>query len=152
MTTDITKTEEPAGASQTGAVQPVAVHEIDWTALEVKWQKEREAVAAERKLERVALLEVLRDKEVTNVEAGYDGYGDSGNVGEIDFSAKEANMDDLQERLSDFIWGMAYGLHPGFENNDGGEGTFLWDVKTDRIDIEHANFYTERDEYCHEDV
>lgn len=147
MTTDITKTE-----GQTGAIQPVATREINWTAIEASWQEQREAEAAARKLERVALLEALRGMEITSLEAWYDGYGDSGNVGEINLNPKTTDLGDLRVRMEDFIWGMAYGLHPGFENNDGAEGSFTWDVTADRIDIDHANFYTARDEYCHEGV
>ena len=88
----------------------------------------------------------------TRVEAPYDGYGDSGNVGEIAIAPEGVDIDDLNARLQDFIWGMAYDLHPGFETNDGAEGTVTWDVTADRIDIDHASFYTDRHDYNHEDV
>ena len=120
MTTDNTRTE-----GQTEAVQPVVPREIDWTAIEPKWQEQREADAAKRKLERVGLLEALRGKEITSIEARYDGYGDSGNVGEIALNPKTADLGDIETRLSDFIWGMAYNLHPGFENNDGWRGRHI---------------------------
>ena len=132
--------------------QGAAAASIDWTALEAKWQAQREAEAAARKIERGVLLELLRGKGVTRVEAPYDGCGDSGNVGEIALQPEGVECDDLNNRLQDFIWGMAYDLHPGFEINDGAEGTLTWDVTADRIDIEHANFYTDRHDYSHENV
>ena len=147
MTTDVTKTEGKAGA-----VQPVKPREIDWTAIEAKWQEQRETEAAARKLERGVLLEALRGKGITVLEARYDGYADSGNVGALAVNPEDAEIGDIASRLADFIWGTAYGLHPGFEINDGGEGSFSWDMKSDRIDIEHADFYTERNEYLHEDI
>ena len=147
MTTDVTKTEDKAGA-----VQPVKPREIDWTALEAKWQEQRETEAAARKLERAVLLEALRGKGITVLEARYDGYADSGNVGALAVNPEDAEIGDIASRLADFIWGTAYGLHPGFEINDGGEGSFSWDMKSDRIDIDHADFYTERNEYLHEDI
>ena len=147
MTTDVTKTEDKAGA-----VQPVKPREIDWTAIEAKWQEQRETEAAARKLERAVLLEALRGKGITVLEARYDGYADSGNVGALAFNPEDAEIGDIASRLADFIWGTAYGLHPGFEINDGGEGSFSWDMKSDRIDIDHADFYTERNEYLHEDI
>ncbi len=147
MTTNPLKTE-----AQTDAVQINAPSEIDWTAIDANWQKRRDAEAAAGQLERVALLEALRGKGIVVVEARYDGYADSGNVGEIDLSPEDADLDDLAGRLQDFIWSTAYGLHPGFEIDDGAEGTFSWDITADRIDIDHANFYTERDEHCHEDI
>ena len=142
MTTDVTKTEE-----KTGVVQPIKTSEIDWTALETKWREQREAAAAARKLERAVLLEALRGKGITVLEARYDGYADSGNVGALAVNPEDAEIGDIASRLADFIWGTAYGLHPGFEINDGGEGSFSWDMKSDRIDIDHADFYTERNEY-----
>ena len=138
------------GTKTTG--QGVAVPSIDWTAFEARWQAQREAEAAARKIERGALLVVLRGKGVTRVEAPYDGYGDSGNVGEIAIAPEGVDIDDLNTRLQNFIWGMAYDLHPGFETNDGAEGTVTWDVTADRIDIDHASFYTDRHDYNHEDV
>ena len=147
MTTDNTKTE-----GQTEAVQPVVPREIDWTAIEAKWQEQREAEAEARKLERAVLLEALRGKGITVLEARYDGYADSGNVGALAVNPEDAEIGDIAARVTDFIWGTAYGLHPGFEINDGGEGSFSWDIETDRIDIEHADFYTERNEYLHEDI
>ena len=141
-------TEQSTKTTGQGAVAPG----IDWTAMEARWQAQREAEAAVRKIERGALLVVLRGKGVTRVEARYDGYGDSGNVGEIDIAPEGVDIDDLKPRLQDFIWGMAYDLHPGFETNDGAEGTVTWDVTADRIDIDHASFYTDRHDYNHEDV
>lgn len=47
---------------------------------------------------------------------------------------------------------MAYALHPGFENNEGAQGEFEWDVTEDKINIEHREFYTEYNDYSHEDL
>ena len=63
-----------------------------------------------------------------------------------------AQLGDLEPQLADFVWAMAYDLHPGFENNDGGEGALTWNVVEDRIDVDHANFYTDRNDYLHEDI
>jgi len=114
----------------------------------------RERVAADEacKAERAALLPLLRERGIQHIEAQYDGYGDSGNVSDIALTPEDATLDDLQSRVSDLVWDVAYGLHPGFEINDGGEGTLTWDVVADRIDVDHANFYTGRDEFLHEDV
>ena len=104
MTTDVTKTEDGAGA-----VQPVKPREIDWTAFEAKWQEQRETEAAARKLERGILLEALRGKGITLLEARYDGYADSGNVGALAVNPEDAEIGDIAARLTDFIWGTAYG-------------------------------------------
>ncbi len=98
------------------------------------------------------LTALLRAQGVTRIKARYDGYGDSGNVEEIAVTPEAADVSAVETRLTDFVWGVAYDLHPGFENNDGGEGTLRWDVTADRIDVDHANMIMERDDYQHEDV
>ncbi len=59
---------------------------------------------------------------------------------------------EFDDRLRDFVREMAAVLHPGFEMDDGGEGTLTWDVTKDRIDLDHADFYTERIQELHEDI
>ena len=136
----------------TDSTKPANAPGIDWEALNAKWEAQREEDRAQLKADRAALLEALRAKGVEKIEAGYDGYADSGNVQDITVAPDGVVLGDLEGRVSDFVWDMAFNLHPGFENNDGGEGTLTWDVTTDRIDIEHADFYTAREEYSHEDV
>ena len=125
---------------------------INWTRIEARIEADRKAAAAARKIERAALCVAFRDRGVTGLDARYDGYADSGNVGEITHIPAEVEIDDLRSRLEDFIWGVAYELHPGFEINDGAEGSFCWDIGVDRIDVDHATFYTARDEHLHEDI
>ena len=114
---------------------------------------ERERKAEEtRQRERVELRDLLRTKGVERVEAGYDGYGDSGNVNHITASPANVEVKELATRLSDFIWAVAYNLNPGFEIDDGGEGTLTWDLGKDRIDVNHVAFIYESIESVHEDV
>ena len=40
--------------------------------------------------------------------------------------------------------------HAGWENNDGAEGTFTWDIATNELKLEHTEFYTESNTYEHE--
>ncbi len=125
---------------------------IDWTAVEARMKKARAEAAERRKETRAELLAELRGRGVEEVEAQYDGYGDSGNVNSVVASPRRVDIGDIETRLMDFVWDVAYGLHPGFEINEGAEGTFTWDIATDRIDVEHAGFRTERDDYLHEDI
>ena len=141
MTTD--KTNTAGAAAQEKETVKVAAN--DRNAVQARWAQEREA-------ERTTLAETLRGAGAARIVAHYDGYGDSGNVHGITVSPDSAEIGDIKARLADFVWDVAYGLNPGFENNDGGEGTVTWDIAADRIDVDHANFYTERDEYLHKDV
>lgn len=118
-----------------------------------EWEAERRRNAEKRiREERAELLVLLRDSNVTGIKACYDGYGDSGNVSELCATPEGVNISKLDVRLKDFVWDVAYMLHPGFEINDGGEGTLVWDVTKDRIDLDHADFYSERIPYLHEDI
>ncbi len=114
-------------------------------------ERERKAQEA-RQRERAELGDLLRVKGVERVEAGYDGYGDSGNVNHVAVSPDEAEVKELETRLADFIWATAYNLNPGFEIDDGGDGTLTWDVVKDRIDVKHVAFIYESFESVHEDV
>ncbi len=99
-----------------------------------------------------ALRDLLRARGVERVEAGYDGYGDSGKVSHVAASPAKIEIKELATRLADFIWTTAYSLNPGFEIDDGDEGTLTWDVAGDRIDVKHVAFVCESLESVHEDV
>lgn len=56
----------------------------------------------------------------------YSGYGDSGDI-------QDATTDEAGE----FLWDVMWAIHTGFENNSGGNGEVTWDLKTDKITIDH---------------
>ena len=149
MTSDKTNTADEATEDKITPTTPVSV---DWAAINARWEEQRQEAAKQLKEERAALLSKLRILGIEDIEAAYDGYGDSGNVQDLTVCPPSAELGELKERLMDFVWEVAYGLHPGFENNDGGEGTVTWNVVDDRIDVDHANFYTGRDVHLHEDI
>lgn len=114
-------------------------------------------MAAERKLSlqgaRAEQLKTLTALNISQVDAKYDAYGDSGNIEDITVTPKGVELDDAQETtLSDFLWSVAYQLHPGFENNDGGYGELRWDITRDVIDVDHNERFTDCTSYIHEDV
>jgi len=136
----------------TDSTKPASIPAIDWAAVQARWEAQRREARERLKAARADLLKALRDKGVEEIEATYDGYADSGNVQGIEVVPAGIDLGDLETRLADFVWGIAYDIHPGFENNDGGEGFLTWNVAEDRIDVEHADFYTARNEHSHEDV
>lgn len=92
---------------------------------------------------RATLLPKLRAAGCTSVEVEYDGYGDSGNVENVSFMPENLTLPQtLHQQVSDFGWQFAYSRHPGFENNDGGFGTLIWDVAKDSISLSHNDRYT----------
>ena len=136
----------------TDSTKPASAPEFDWAAINARMEEQRAEAREKLKAERSDLLKALREKGVEEIEACYDGYADSGNVQGVTVTPGSVDLGDLESRLADFVWGIAYNLHPGFEVNDGGEGTLTWDVAEDRIDVDHADFYTARNDYSHEDV
>lgn len=111
-----------------------------------EWEERRAQEAAERAEERARLLNDLRLLGATTFEGEYDGQGDSGEVTSL--IARNADTDiampeDLLQRLDNFVWNVAYGCSPGFENNEGGFGTLTWDLGTDEITVDHSDRYVE---------
>ncbi len=126
--------------------------EPDWDGFQAWAAERRRKTENHLRSERTDLLLLLRNGNVTGIEVRYDGYGDSGNVSEISATPDGIDLGEIEERLRDFVWEMATMLHPGFEIDDGGEGTLTWDVTKDRIDLDHADFYMERIQELHEDI
>lgn len=157
----------PASA---GAAVPDTFSMTDFMARLAERQAERDA---ENRVLRAELVAILRDAGVETVTAHYDAYGDSGNIEEVallpelpklETVAVEEEADRPREdadprltkadasKLDDFLWSTVYGLHPGFENNEGGYGDISWDVCADGISIEHSDRFVDVNCYSHEGV
>ena len=144
--TTVIRGENSMTAEKTSTAQ------IDWDAFRA-WEAEQRRKKEDRVRDaRAELLVLLRNANVTGIEAHYDGYGDSGNVSEVSATPEGTSISEVDERLRDFVWDIASMLHPGFEIDDGGEGTLTWDVTKNRIDLDHADFLMERIPELHEDI
>ena len=111
-----------------------------WVDYEDMMRKQKERLF----MERADILRTLRSVGITQIEGRYDAYGDSGNVEDITITPEEISASNhMGERLKDFVWRVAYGEHPGFENNDGGFGELTWDVVADSITLDHGNRFTD---------
>ena len=130
--------------------------------------KDNDDNIASKKVEICAKLAALG---VYAVVARYQGSGDSGNVESLEYfgpptqeepppdgpepDGEDDAWDDIgpeittrlptvvSESVEDFAWGCAYGAYPGFENNEGGYGTLIWDIALDSIILDHADRYVE---------
>lgn len=123
---------------------------LDFAARMAEWDKERKATVAAN---RCALHETLSSLGVAEIVAEYDAYGDSGNIESVSISPEGFEMEEsLNFRLRDFLWSVVYDLHPGFENNDGGDGEIRWNVEENKIDVDHRERFTDYNSYSHEGV
>ena len=111
---------------------------------------------------REKLLTKLREMGVTDIEVEYSGYGDSGQLESTTYTPKigtDVDFDsippfwgngdpikrNLDSAVSDFVWDVISGHYGGFENNEGGGGTVIWDVANDKITLEHYWYIQETD-------
>lgn len=118
---------------------------------------------------REQLLDLFRRNGVTRVDCNYSGYGDSGNLDDptfdppntINLNAPFARTphpwypDQLMEmKVGDAVTNIFYqfleATHAGWENNDGAQGEFFWDIATDKITLDHGENYMQTEHYSHE--
>ena len=108
------------------------------------YDKKIDRIRAERQKafskRRPALLETLRAMVLTDelknpIIIQYEGYGDSGGFEDV--------PKNIPDEVEDFLWDLLTAEEGGWENNDGGRGDIKWDVNTDKITIDHTQYYTE---------
>lgn len=136
---------------------------------------EHEARAAElHPSNKAALFAALRDAGIASVLVHFDGYGDSGQIEDVDAVATDqtardipATVVELQQLnfgmtepalvslpLRDAIETLAYALlesvHGGWENNEGAFGDFTFDVAAGTISLDYNERYETSENYTHE--
>lgn len=110
---------------------------------------------------------------ITHVVVVFDGYGDSGQIEQIDAFSGEERADIKHESVTlvRARWGsqetftetmslegaietLAYDFlertHPGWENNDGADGEFTFDVVGQSVTLDFNAHYTASETYTHE--
>jgi hypothetical protein len=103
---------------------------------------------------REEILPRLKKMGVKVVAVEYSGYGDSGAINSIDyFDAKNKAVDvhATWPACGPMIENVVYEYLPaGFENNEGGQGSFTIDVESKTLTLEHGENYTETEDSCEE--
>lgn len=126
---------------------------------------------------RDSILSCMKDKGFSSARVFYCGSGDSGGIEEIDIegmtgpepsvkfikaetswdrerSAWDERIVEASMPLTDAIREHCYDLlsarHSGWENEDGGEGEFIFDPKDGNINWCHREFYVEARTINHE--
>jgi len=121
---------------------------------------------------KTALFDALAAADITKVIVTFDGYGDSGQVedisalsggetvdlptGEITIARTAWGAEDITEHdmmVEHAVEQLAYDFlaetHPGWENNDGAYGEFVFDVAERTITLDHNERYTATETYEH---
>ena len=88
----------------------------------------------------------MRANNIVEIVATYSGQGDSGNCDDVAAYAADGvwvpNIcSDVRDKLEDFVWDIGYGLHPGFEINDGGGGTVTITLDGNAINVVCNHYY-----------
>ena len=126
-----------------------------------------------------ALASAMRSLGLTSVAVTYSGSGDSGQIDEVGFQPadlddglhratvavvryrwdeerscggsellfEEMLLCDIAEALCDTAIELCH--HDGYENNDGGSGTFTLQAGDASVELEHSYYYTESDTSVH---
>ena len=122
---------------------------------------------------KAALFHTLAAARITHVIVSFDGYGDSGQIEDMEATAHgevvDLPPDDIV--IAAAVWGasepeprsmsiagaverLAYDLleetHCGWENNDGAYGDFTFDVAKRSITLDYNERYTASENYTHE--
>jgi uncharacterized protein DUF6878 len=125
------------------------------------------------------IFPLLKAAGIALVTVGYSGCGDSGQIDDMfatgpkaesgaapvialpdakvtlrvpsfnDSNAPERTLS-LREAIEGLCWTLLETEHAGWVNNDGGEGTFTFDVGTEHIELQHTRYYTESNSYDYE--
>jgi hypothetical protein len=114
----------------------------------------------------------LAEAGIQTLTVGFDGYGDSGQIDDIEAwntgtdqvplpSSRKLHLVSatpgdppfeitLQEAIETLAYDYLDETHYGWENNDGAFGTFVFDVPARTIALEHNERYTEVNTTSHE--
>jgi len=124
-------------------------------------------------LNKTAVFDTLVNGNIKQVVVRFDGYGDSGQIEEIEAKAGDEIVELPEERIEilDPVWGsaeverqthtireaiehMAYAFlretHEGWEINDGAYGDFMFDVAERTITLDYNERFTSSENYTHE--
>ena len=100
------------------------------------------------------ILPQFRTLGVANIEVSYSGYGDSGAIDGVqyrDIAGIRVDRAPIPTQLVEDLESCVYEfLPPGFEINDGGQGSLTIDVPNAKVTIQHQENYTDSRESTRE--
>lgn len=171
---ETTETLVPSPATATTATAQTLEWEACTRDYERKWDRHRERRSAVFPITKAAIFDALQAVGVTRVAVEFEGSGDSGQMeqatafsGEeeivpfpkacieitrVDFDEEKDTREEVS--LRDAIETIAYDLleqtHGGWEDGDGGSGTFVFDVAERSLTLDYDERYIATNSYVHE--
>lgn len=152
---------------------PETDDEASFAASIANYQNHARRVAEARPANKAVLFDALARTGITKVVVNFDGYGDSGQVEQVEALAGDAvaelPADQIEfvepvfgdpekvqrstHTVSDAIETLAYAFleetHDGWENDGGAYGEFTFDVGNRTITLDYNGRYTETLYSCH---
>jgi len=161
---------EHTSAHETNPISGPAPTQHEWELTERDHARRANELLSTNK---VVLFDALSAAGITTVVVYFEGYGDSGQIEDIDarIGDKPCELPDERIELLDPIWGsseierqtqtireaievLAYAClretHDGWEDNDGAFGDFMFDVAERSIRLDFNERYTDSHFYSHE--
>lgn len=145
----MTQSEKPAdGAAAMAAPDPTSSSSLDRYYEETLEHVRRHLPEAARE---------LKEAGVVSVHIEYDGCGDEGQIESIRYLGRDGKTLDLsgtanfsEERLMNLFYDLTQARHPGWQNNDGAFGEFVWSLDADTLRHEHNERFTDYETTEHE--
>lgn len=133
----------------------------------------REQLEAELfSLNKATLFNALEPTGVTSIIVSFDGYGDSGQIEDVEVRAggETVSMPEAMIEIAQTVWGqsepdrstvsiatavesLAYDVlertHCGWENNDGAYGDIVFDVAARTVTLDYNERYTASENYTY---
>ena len=156
--------------TDTSATTPASAATLsDW---EMKAAAQAKLEAELFTLNKAALLNALALVGVTRVVVSFDGYGDSGQIENVETQTGDdpATMPAAAIEIAEAVWDqaeptrssvsiaaaverLAYDVlektHCGWENNDGAYGDIVFDAEEETITLDYNERYTASENYTH---
>lgn len=149
---------------------------FDFADAMTRYEADRAAFKAEatrlREANKAALFAVLESHTITQIVVSFDGYGDGGQVENIEAASggkivplpdddvdltfarhgreSEARTEPLGEAIESMAYDCLEETHCGWENNDGAYGEFIFRVGDDTITLDYNERYTATESYEHD--
>lgn len=127
-----------------------------------RWANRQRALEDSTKLNRDAILVKLRELKIRPFTVTYDGSGDSGQIHDVpDYvpnvyvtwietypghwpqKPQETKTVPLRRAVEDICYNILSIHHSGWENDEGAEGSFVFDADANTIKLEHGTYIRE---------